>query len=42
VRVKGAPFVFESRGTFSFTCEIIVKPKNKEYAPLSTIYRIKI
>ncbi len=29
VRVKSSPFTFESRGTFSFSCEIIIKPRNK-------------
>ena len=31
IRVVSAPFVFESRGTFSFSCEIKIKPRNKEY-----------
>lgn len=42
VRVTHAPFVFESRGTFSFSCEIIIKPKNKDYAPITSIYRIDV
>lgn len=42
VRVRNAPYTFESRGTFSFDCEIIIKPKNNEYGPLTAIYRIDI
>ena len=40
VKLRNAPFVFESRGTFSFACEITIKPKNKEYADKIDIYRI--
>lgn len=29
VRVRNGPFVFESRGTFSFSCEITIRPRNK-------------
>jgi hypothetical protein len=36
VKVKNAPFVFESRGTFSFACEITVKPD------LIDVYRINV
>lgn len=42
VKVNRAPFTFESRGTFSFSCEITIKPKNKDYAPLTSIYRIDV
>ena len=42
VRVRSSPFTFESRGTFSFSCEITIKPKNNEYAPLTVIYRISV
>lgn len=42
IKVRQAPFIFESRGTFSFACEITIKPKNKEYADIIDIYRINI
>ena len=42
VKLRNAPFVFESRGTFSFACEITIKPKNKEYADIIDIYRINV
>jgi hypothetical protein len=42
VKVKKTPFVFESRGTFSFACEITVKPNNKEYADLIDVYRTNV
>jgi len=42
VKVRNAPFTFESRGTFSFACEITIKPKNKEYADLVAVYRIDV
>jgi hypothetical protein len=42
VRIKNAPFTFESRGTFSFACEITIRPRNKEYADLTTVYRIDV
>jgi hypothetical protein len=42
VRIRNAPFVFESRGTFSFACEITVKPKNKDYADIVDVYRINV
>jgi hypothetical protein len=42
VKVRNTPFVFESRGTFSFACEINIKPKNKEYGDLTAVYRIDI
>ena len=31
IRIRNAPFTFESRGTFSFACEVTVKLKNKQY-----------
>lgn len=42
IKVTHAPFVFESRGTFSFSCEITIKPKNKDYAPITAVYRIDV
>lgn len=42
VRIRSQPFVYESRGTFSFACEITIKPKNKEYADLIDVYRINV
>ena len=42
VKIRNAPFVFESRGTFSFACEITIKPKNKEYGDLTAVYRIDV
>lgn len=42
VRVTSKPFTFESRGTFSFTCEITIKPKNREYDTLVAVYRIDV
>lgn len=42
VKIKNGPFVFQSRGTFSFACEIVIKPKNKEYGELVSVYRIDV
>jgi hypothetical protein len=42
VKIRNQPFTFESRGTFSFACEITVKPKNKEYADMIDVYRINV
>ena len=42
IRVTHAPFTFESRGTFSFSCEITIKPRNKDYAPITSVYRIDV
>lgn len=42
VRIKNAPYVFESRGTFSFACEITIKPRSKEYGELVSVYRIDV
>jgi hypothetical protein len=42
VKIKNAPFTFESRGTFSFACEITIKPKNKDYGELLSVYRIDV
>lgn len=42
IRVRNPPYTFESRGTFSFACEITIKPRNKEYEETKAIYRIDI
>ena len=42
IRIRNAPFTFESRGTFSFGCEVSIKLKNKDYPELVSIYRIDI
>ena len=42
IRIRNPPFLFESRGTFSFACRVTIKPKNSEYMEFSTIYRIDI
>ena len=42
VWVKQAPFAYESRGTFSFACEVTIRPKNRDYAPMTAVYRINV
>lgn len=42
IKVTHAPFIFESRSTFSFTCEITIKPKNRDYASIVSVYRIDV
>jgi hypothetical protein len=42
IRIRSAPWVYQSRSTFAFSCEIRIIPKSNEYAPKTIIYRIDI
>ena len=42
IRIRNAPFAFESRGTFSFRCHVTIKLKNKDYPELMTVYHIDV
>jgi hypothetical protein len=37
IRIRSAPWVYQSRSTFAFSCEIRIIPKSNEYAPKTII-----